>query len=286
MPIRILLVDDNADVRFLLRVALEMRPGLELVGEAADGLEALDLAGSTTPDIVILDREMPIAGGLEVLPRLREACPTSVIVVFTASADHELQRAAASLGADAVRMKGGQSVDALFDELEALLLPGAGPIDVGEGGGRELVRVRVGPVPADVARLWVANTADILRALLAAPHEIPATVRPELLSVFGSILDEWSAVARAAGDGSFFWSAAAAVATIEALVTSWAELDTLSDEVLGRLGCSWSPPEATPFFEALTTGVVGALRRHEELKELVAGLPSDWAPASRSAFVG
>ena len=275
MPIRILLVDDNADVRFLLRVALEMRPGLELVGEAGDGLEALRLAAETAPDIVILDREMPVADGLQVLPRLREACPNSVIVVFTAAADHEVQRAAASLGADAVRTKGGQSVDALFDEVESLLLPGA-----------DLVRVRVGPVAADVARLWVANTSGILRALLASPHEIPGTVRPDLLTVFGSILDEWAAVAETAGDGSFFWSAAAAVSTIEGLVLAWADLDTLPDDVLDRLGCSWSPPEATPFFDALTTGVVGALRRHGELQELVAGLPSDWAPASRSAFVG
>jgi CheY-like chemotaxis protein len=273
VPIRVLLVDDNADVRLLLRIGIEMRPGFEVAGEAGDGLEALRLAARLTPDIVVLDREMPLADGLSVLPQLREACPTSVIVLFTAAADADVQRAATGLGADAVRLK-GQPIDELVDELEGILLPT-------KTGDEELVRIRVGPVPAPIARLWVSNTAGILQALLRSPAEIPASVQPELLAVFGSILDEWAAVADAAGDGSFFWSAAAAVATVESLVVAWAQLDSLTDDALARLGCAWSPPEATPFFEALTSGVVVALRRHEELRAIVEELPADWAAAAR-----
>ncbi|HVF32325.1 MAG TPA: response regulator [Acidimicrobiales bacterium] len=276
--IRVLLVDDNADVRFLLRLTVELRPGLEVVAEATNGLEALRLAAETSPDIVILDREMPVAGGLEVLARLREACPTAVIVVYTAAVDPELHRAAASLGADGVRTKGAQSIDDLLDDVSQLLLPGG-------SGGEELVRVRVGPVAAGSARLWVANTRNILDALRAAPAEIPAGVPTPVLTVFGSILDEWAAVAEGAGDGSFFWSAAARVATIEALVVAWAQLDTLSDDAMARLGCRWSPAEATPFFDALTGGVVTALRRHEELKALVTELPTGWAQGARSTAV-
>jgi hypothetical protein len=93
--------------------------------------------------------------------------------------------------------------------------------------------------------------------------------------VFGGFLDEWAAVA--AVDDAFHWAAAAPVATIEELVAAWAELDLLPDDTMARLGCHWSPPEAKPFFDALTLGVVAALERNDELEELAAGLPGDWS---------
>lgn len=266
MSIRVLIVDDNADVRLLLRIGIELRPGMEIVGEAEHGLEALELAGSTQPDIVILDREMPIADGLTVLPALRERCPGALIVLYTAAANHDVHRAAAGGGADAVRTKGNQTVDVLVDELEELLL-GSGEAD--------LVRLRVGPVDGHAARLWVANTRRTLEALVRAPHEIPASVPLDLLSIFGDILDEWALVAD--GEETFYWSAAARVSTIEGLVLAWADLDRLDDDTLRRLDCQWSPPEAHPFFEALTAGVVVALRRHEELTGIVRQLPDDWS---------
>ena len=266
MSIRVLIVDDNADVRMLLRIGIELRPGMDIVGEAEHGLEALELAGSTQPDIVILDREMPIADGLAVLPALRERCPGALIVLYTAAASSEVHRAAAGGGADAVRTKGNQTVDVLVDELEELLLPTGEP---------DLVRLRVGPVDGHAARLWVANTRRTLEALLAAPHEVPASVPHDLLSVFRDILDEWGLVAD--GGETFYWSAASRISTIEGLVLAWADLDRLDDDTLRRLDCQWSPPEAHPFFEALTAGVVVALRRHEELKGIVRQLPDDWS---------
>lgn len=63
MSIRVVIADDNADVRMLLRIAIEMRPAMEIVGEAEHGFAALELAEATEPDIVILDREMPVADG-------------------------------------------------------------------------------------------------------------------------------------------------------------------------------------------------------------------------------
>lgn len=266
MSTRVLIVDDNADVRMLLRIGIELRSGTELVGEAVNGLEAVELAGEVRPDIVILDREMPVAGGLEVLPRLRELCPSALIVLYTATADHDVRRAASSAGADEVRTKGGQDIDGLVDELEGLLL-----------GGQEegLVRLRVGPVDAEAARLWVASTRRILQALLDAPREIPASVAPELLTFFGDLLAEWGTVAT--DHATFYWSAAAEVVTIDAVVRAWAELDQLDDETMARLGCTWSPPEARPFFDALTLGVVAALQRTAELQAIVSNLPDDWA---------
>ena len=266
MSIRVLVVDDTADVRMLLRIGIELRPGMEVVGEAEDGLEALAKAGDLQPDIVILDREMPVADGLSVLPALRERCPGALIVLYTAAASHEVHRAAAGGGADAVRTKGGQTVDVLVDELEELLI-GTGEPD--------LVRLRVGPVDGRAARLWVDNTRTTLEALLRSPGEIPSTVPRELLAVFRDILGEWALVAD--GEETFYWSAAARISTIEGLVLAWADLDRLDDATLARLGCRWSPPEAHPFFEALTNGVVVALRRHEELRGIVRDLPDDWS---------
>lgn len=265
MSTGVLIVDDNADVRMLLRIGIELRDGIDVVAEAKNGLEALEAAERMRPDIVILDREMPVAGGLEVLPRLRELCPSALIVLYTAIADHDVRRAASSAGADEVRTKGGQDIDGLVDELEGLLL----------GGDDDLVRLRVGPVDAHAARLWVASTRGILHALLEHPDEIPASVPPEVLAVFGDILGEWALVAE--DEATFYWSAAASVATIDALVRAWAELDRLDDDTMARLGCTWSPPEARPFFDALTSGVVLALQRNEALQAIIPELPDDWA---------
>lgn len=271
MSTRVLIVDDNADVRMLLRIGVQLRAGMEVVGEAVNGVEAVEQASVVRPDIVILDREMPVAGGLEVLPRLRELCPAALIVLYTANADHDVRRAASSAGADEVRTKGAQAVDGLVGELEGLLL----------GDDEELVRLRVGPVDAHAARLWVTSTRGILDALLAAPHEVPASVDPALLTVFGDILDEWALVAE--DEATFYWSAAAHVETLDALVRAWADLDQLDDATMARLGCSWSPPEARPFFDALTLGVVLALQRNDELQAIVPELPPDWAPGAADA---
>lgn len=270
MSIRVLVVDDNADVRMLLRIGMQLREGIDVVGEAANGLEALEAAERLRPDIIILDREMPIAGGLEVLPRLREHCPRALIVLYTATADQDVRRAASSAGADEVRTKGGQDIDGLVDELEGLLL----------SQDEELVRLRVGPVDAVAARVWVDSTTAILQALLAAPHEVPPTVDAALLGVFGEILHEWAQVVD--DQSAFYWSAAARVETIDALVRAWAELDRLDDATMARLGCTWSPPEARPFFDALTLGVVQALERNDQLQAIVPELPDDWASGDAS----
>ena len=83
MTVRVLLVDDVVDVRRMLRTTLRLRGGFEVVGEAGDGAEAVRLAESEHPDVVILDLGLPDIAGREVLTRIRECSPDAKVVVFS-----------------------------------------------------------------------------------------------------------------------------------------------------------------------------------------------------------
>lgn len=83
--IRVLLVDDDASTRMLLRFTIEAEAGLEVIGEAGDGSEAIAMARAEQPDAVVIDLAMPVMGGLEAIPVIRRASPRAKVVVFTAS---------------------------------------------------------------------------------------------------------------------------------------------------------------------------------------------------------
>jgi two-component system nitrate/nitrite response regulator NarP len=94
---RVLLADDHELVRRLLRRALAAHPHLELVGEAADGSEALALARELAPDVVVLDLAMPELDGLQVAGALRSHGASCAILVFS---DQDAEQAALAAGAD------------------------------------------------------------------------------------------------------------------------------------------------------------------------------------------
>ena len=83
MSIAVLLVDDVEDVRRVVRTALRLRGGFDVVGEAGDGAEAVRLAGALRPDVVVLDLGLPDIAGREVLTRIRSQSPESRVVVFS-----------------------------------------------------------------------------------------------------------------------------------------------------------------------------------------------------------
>jgi len=90
---RIVIADDEPIARSILREEIESIAGLELVGEAEDGLRALALIGSLHPDLVILDLEMPVMGGFEAIANLSAAAgqlPPSVIIA-TAYNEHAIR---------------------------------------------------------------------------------------------------------------------------------------------------------------------------------------------------
>jgi DNA-binding NarL/FixJ family response regulator len=82
-PIRVFLVDDVIELRTLVRIALEEDPGIEVVGEAANGRDGVEGVGETQPDVVLLDLSMPDMDGLEAIPLMREQSPDSRLVVLS-----------------------------------------------------------------------------------------------------------------------------------------------------------------------------------------------------------
>jgi len=104
MSERILVVDDHPLTRDAL-ASLLTQGGFDVVGEAADGAEALDLAHELQPDLVLLDLSMPGLDGLAALPRLRAAAPGCEVVVLTASGTEENLLAAIRGGAAGYLLK-------------------------------------------------------------------------------------------------------------------------------------------------------------------------------------
>lgn len=81
--IRVLIADDTTTLRLVLRRTLESSQAFDVVGEAADGAQAVDLAALLRPDIVLLDLSMPVLGGMEAIPLIRERAPDAQIVVLS-----------------------------------------------------------------------------------------------------------------------------------------------------------------------------------------------------------
>jgi len=82
-PIRVLVADDQAITRGGLRALLAAAPGLEVVGEAADGAEAVALAERLQPDVVLMDLRMPVLNGIEATRRVHRASPHIAVLVVT-----------------------------------------------------------------------------------------------------------------------------------------------------------------------------------------------------------
>ena len=84
-PIRVLVVDDHALFRRGLEMVLEQEPDIEVVGEASDGTEAVQVASETTPDVVLMDVRMPRRGGIDACTAIKDAVPSTKIIMLTIS---------------------------------------------------------------------------------------------------------------------------------------------------------------------------------------------------------
>ena len=106
--IRVLVVDDHAVVREGLRAFLELQVGIEVVGEAADGEEALAAADRLRPDVVLLDLVMPRLEGVRALRALRERLPGARVIVLTSFLDDDKLLPALRAGAAGYLLKNAE----------------------------------------------------------------------------------------------------------------------------------------------------------------------------------
>jgi DNA-binding NarL/FixJ family response regulator len=117
----IIVVDDVEEMRLMVRIALSSGERWRVVGEAANGMEAIEASERERPDVVLLDLEMPWMSGAECLPQIRKVSPETAVVIWTVEPDGPRAKSAIDLGAVAVLDKGRTPATLLPDELDALL---------------------------------------------------------------------------------------------------------------------------------------------------------------------
>jgi DNA-binding NarL/FixJ family response regulator len=116
-PVGVLICDDNDAIRDVLREVIRQRPSLYVVGEAADGNEAIAQSALLQPDVILLDLAMPHRSGLGALPELKHVAPAARIVVFSSLPAASVADEVLELGA--VRyLEKGASPDTINDAIE------------------------------------------------------------------------------------------------------------------------------------------------------------------------
>src|SRR6185312_14894474 len=100
--IRVLIADDSTTARGLLRSILASDPGLEVVGEASNGLEAVQRAQQLRPDVVTMDLRMPLLDGLEATKEIMITAPTPIVIVTGSAAVGEVETGLHTLRAGAL----------------------------------------------------------------------------------------------------------------------------------------------------------------------------------------
>jgi DNA-binding NarL/FixJ family response regulator len=103
--IRVVLADDHALVRAGIRALLEKLPGIEVVGEAANGRQALELIKTSAPNLILLDISMAELGGLEALPRIVKDFPAAKVLILSGHANEEYVLRALRCGAAGYMLK-------------------------------------------------------------------------------------------------------------------------------------------------------------------------------------
>jgi len=115
-PIRVVLVDDSADLRSLVRMTLDREPDFTVVAEAEDGASGVEAVAAYKPHLVLLDIAMPVMDGLQALTLIREDSPGSIVVMLSAftGSSGAIDRALA-LGAHGYIEKGGGVPEMIAD---------------------------------------------------------------------------------------------------------------------------------------------------------------------------
>jgi two-component system, NarL family, response regulator DesR len=114
--LRVLIADDRQQVRQELCAILPLAGNIEVVGEAADGLEAVQLVAALQPQAILLDLQMPVMDGFQAAAQIKDICPVCRVIALTIHGDEIARRRAADAGVDAFIVKGAP-ISALIEAL-------------------------------------------------------------------------------------------------------------------------------------------------------------------------
>ncbi|WP_417218016.1 response regulator [Arthrobacter sp.] len=205
--IRILVVDDQAIVRDGLVTVLGLVPDLEVVGEAANGVEAIELSVSLDPDVVLMDLRMPVLGGADATARLRAEAPRSAVVVLTTYGDDASIAAALAAGA-----RGYLTKDAGREEIATAVRSTAnGQMTFARGIGERIIgNLATQPSPRERFPQLTPREAEVLDLIVTgrANAQIatdlflsPSTVKSYVNDIFAKLgaRDRAHAIALATG---------------------------------------------------------------------------------------
>jgi DNA-binding NarL/FixJ family response regulator len=140
-PIRVVIVDDSADIRDVLRLALDRQPDFTVVAEAVDGQSGVAVVNEHKPHLVLLDLAMPVMDGLQALERIKQESPGTIVVMLTGYAETTGALSAVELGAHGYIRKGG-GIPELLTQIREVLVHRFQALE--RAGAREIAR---GDVP-------------------------------------------------------------------------------------------------------------------------------------------
>jgi CheY-like chemotaxis protein len=225
-PARVLVVDDKADIRRLLATRLGLDPALEVVGEAANGVEAIARVRELAPQVIILDLQMPVMTGQEVIPIVRSLEPSARIVVFSAYVGVQTQLEES--GRPDAEIAKGTDLKQLVTEVHRVL---DSPVD-------GIVRVELGEVDVGAAADACSRWAEVSQRLRAATLDPELTDLLALVGVFVAVGDRLARAAdeeRRTLDLDFCTRREAALAAHRALGTLDGETSAALGPVYDRL---------------------------------------------------
>jgi diguanylate cyclase (GGDEF)-like protein len=200
-PIRAVIADDTLAVRRLLMKVLSDSPLFEVVGEASDGRQAVELAAARHPDLVLIDLAMPIMGGLDAIPEITRRSPQSKIVVLSGLDAQRMGRRALERGADAFITKGlrpQQLLSSIIDAYQSALATPAETEATADGddalrSAQEALATTEHQLQLLTAELERANTElarsnqDLLDFTAVAAHDLKSPL--QVIVGFADLLD-------------------------------------------------------------------------------------------------
>lgn len=195
---RVVIVDDQKLMRRGLGMLLGTEDGIEVVGEARDGREALAVVSTTRPDVILSDAQMPVMGGVELVAELQRAHPDLPAIILTTFDDDDLVRRAVAAGAAGFLLK-DSSTDDLVHAIRAVV-DGGMVIDP-RVARAALTRPSAEPTPtsADTSPVAVLTRAERAVATQVATGATNSEIAATLVIAEGTVKNHISALLRKLG---------------------------------------------------------------------------------------